>query len=39
VFAPAWSGRTAEEDPGRVDGGIYVSGSGTLTVKPSVPFG
>jgi len=78
VFAPAWSGRTAEEDPGapfmnespkyvvsaslqageranstilgpyraeairdlkdRVDGGIYVSVSGTLTVKRSISF-
>ena len=77
-FAPAWSGRTAEEDPGapfmnespkyvvsaslqageranstilgpyraeairdlkdRVDGGIYVSVSGTLTVKRSISF-
>jgi hypothetical protein len=39
VFAPAWSDRTAEEDPGRVDGGIYVSGSGTLTVKRSISLG
>ena len=77
-FAPAWSGRTAAEDPGapfmnespkyvvsatlravgwqnstilgpyraeairdlkdRVDGGIYVSVSGTLTVKRSISF-
>jgi dihydrofolate reductase len=41
-FAPSWSTRTAEDDPGapfmnmirdlkdRVDGNIYVSGSGTL---------